>query len=183
MPTIDELIPSIKTLEGRRVIYETSDGIEVTLTHTAKYSKYDFAVGLMIPGREEFFPTHVRLLIDLHLKRLSDYEKSKALFSALECIFNGDAPEHYKDTLESLVFPMQLDGAYVNLAYTQLLMVEQDFNFGPAGNKVSKHDPPREFLMCFIRWVASQESEIDRVITAAVRNFPPPKKFIAARCD
>jgi hypothetical protein len=183
LPTIQELVPIIKSLNERKVIYKTKEDIEVTATHTAKYSKYDFAVGLKIPGREEFYPTHVRLLVDLHLKRISDNKNAKKLFSSLEDIFAGDDPVNHRVVLENLTFPMQLDSAYVNLTYAQLLMVEQDFNFGPEGNKVSKHDPPREFLMCFIRWVASQEAEVDRIITAAVRNYPAPKKFIKAKCD
>ena len=181
MPTIETLMPALKSLEDRKVIYTTKDEIEITATHTAKFSIYDYAVGLKIPGREEFYPTHVRLLIDLHLKRISDFDSSKILFSAFEDIFEGNEPEKYKDELEKITFPMQLDNSFVNLAYGQLLMIEQDFNYGPDGTKKSKHDPPREFLMCFIRWVASQENEIDKVITAAVRNYPAPRKFIKIR--
>jgi hypothetical protein len=181
MPIIETLIPALKSLKDRKVIYTTKDEIEITATHTAKFSIYDYAVGLKIPGREEFYPTHVRLLIDLHLKRISNFDSSKILFSAFEDIFEGNEPEKYKDELEKITFPMQLDNSFVNLTYCQLLMIEQDFNYGPEGNKKSKHDPPREFLMCFIRWVASQESEIDKVITAAVRNYPAPPKFIKIR--
>lgn len=56
-------------------------------------------------------------------------------------------------------------------------MIEQDFNFGPEGSKISKYDPPRGFLMSFIRWVASGEDEVDKIITNAVRNWPPPVRF------
>lgn len=105
---------------------------------------HDFAVGLIIPGREEFFPTHVRLLFGLYLKRLSNKEDAEGLFI---------------------------------LYYSQLLMAEQDFNYGPDGCKRSNFDPPRGFLMSFIRGVASGDNEIDRIITAAVRNYPPPAKY------
>lgn len=181
MPSIEALIQILKSLKDRKVIYSTKERIDITATHTGKFSTYDYAVGLKIPGRDEFYPAHVRLLIDLHLKRISNYNDSKILFSAFEDIFDGNEPEKYKKELENITFPMELDNSYINLCYGQLLMIEQDFNFGPEGNKKSHHDPPREFLMCFVRWIASQENEIDRVITAAVRNYPPPKKFTEIR--
>jgi hypothetical protein len=72
---------------------------------------------------------------------------------------------------------MKLDGSDVNLFYTQLLMIEQEFNYGPGGCKEGKVDPPREFLMRFIRWVASGDEEIDKIITNAVRDWPPPVEY------
>lgn len=161
----------------RRIMYTSPKGIQVTATQTGKFSPHDFAVGLVIPGRPEFYPTHVRLLFDYYLKRLSEPQQAQKLFEAVERVYAGNAPEELAQDVGALTFPMQLDEAIVNLAYTQLLMIEQDFNFGPEGTKESKYDPPRGFLMSFIRWVASGESEIDRIITAAVRNYPPPARF------
>jgi hypothetical protein len=161
----------------RIVIYTSQKGIEVTATQTGKFSPHDYAVGLVIPNRPEFYPTHVRLLFDYYLKRLSDQIQAKKLFEAVERIYQGDDPEKLVPEIGSLDFPMQLDEAMVNLVYTQMLMIEQDFNFDPAGPRKSKYDPPRGFLMSFIRWVASGENEIDKIITAAVRNYPPPTRF------
>jgi hypothetical protein len=160
----------------RRVIYTTGQGIEVTATRTDKLSEHDFAVGLHIPSRDEFNPTHVRLLIDLHLKTISDNQKATNLFEAFEAVYEGMDCIPIARSFEKVRFPMQLDGADVNLLYAQLLMIEQDFNYGP-GKKKSSYDPARGFLMSFIRWVASQRTQIDRIITAAVRNFPPPREF------
>jgi hypothetical protein len=56
-------------------------------------------------------------------------------------------------------------------------MIEQDFTFAPGGTRVSKLDPPREFLMRFIRWVYSQDDQIDKIVGNAVRNWPPPVKY------
>ena len=164
-------------LGERRIIYTSPKGVQVTVTQTGKFSPQDFAVGLVISGRAEFNPTHVRLLFDYYLKRLSDPSKALKLFAAVEGTYAGNDPVEIGKDVLTLDFPMQLDEAIVNLAYTQLLMIEQDFNFGPGGTKQSKYDPPRGFLMGFIRWVASGEDEIDRVITAAVRNYPPPARF------
>ncbi len=157
-------------------MYRLTTGVEITATRTDKISEHDFAVGLHIPSREEFYPTHVRLLIDLHLKSTSNKEGALKLLAALESVYKGDDPFPLVEKVGSLTFPMQLDGSDVNLLYAQLLMVEQDFNYSP-GKKSSSFDPPRGFLMAFIRWVMSGEDQIDRVITAAVRNYPPPKRF------
>lgn len=160
----------------RRVMYKLARGIEVTATRTDRISENDFAVGLNIIGRPEFYPTHVRLLIDLHLKSTSNEEGALKLLAALESVYKGEDPFPLAEKVGNLTFPMQLDGPDVNLFYAQLLMIEQDFNYGP-GKKSSSFDPPRGFLMAFIRWVMSKENQIDKVITAAVRNYPPPKRF------
>ena len=161
----------------RRVMYTSSKGVQVTATQTGKFSPHDFAVGLVIPGRPEFYPTHVRLLFDYYLKRLGEPRQAKKLFKVVEKVYVGNAPEELAQDVDALTFPMQLDEAVINLVYTQLLMIEQDFNFGPKGTKKSRYDPPRGFLMNFIRWVASGEDEIDKIITNAVRNWPPPVRF------
>jgi hypothetical protein len=158
-------------------MYISPKGVQVTATQTGKFSPHDYAVGLVIPGRPEFYPTHVRLLFDYYLKRLSELRQAEKLFKAVERIYEGSAPEELAQSVADLTFPMQLDEAIVNLVYTQLLMIEQDFNFGSEGTKRSKYDPPRGFLMSFIRWVASGEDEIDKIITNAVRNWPPPTRF------
>lgn len=163
-------------LHERRVMYKLASGIEVTATRTDRISENDFAVGLNITGRPEFYPTHVRLLIDLHLKSTSNEKGALKILAALESVYEGDDPLLLVEKVSSLTFPMQLDGPDVNLLYAQLLMIEQDFNYGP-GKKASSFDPPRGFLMAFIRWVMSGEDQIDKVITAAVRNYPPPKRF------
>jgi hypothetical protein len=168
--------------DERRVIYTGKNGTQVSAIRTDKICPHDFAVALLIPGREEFRPTHVRLLFDLYLKRLSNIEGSHDLFCALEKVYDGSDPETLAPEVLKLNFPMQLDDPDVNLYYTQLLMIEQEFNYGPHGCKKGKVDPPREFLMRFIRWVDSGNDELDRIITVAVRNFPPPKRY-AERID
>lgn len=161
----------------RRVMYTSTKGVQVTVTQTAKFSSHDFAVGLVISGRPEFYPTHVRLLFDYYLKRVSDQREAQRLFQVVEKVYEGCDPVALAEDVNGLNFPMQLDEAIVNLIYTQLLMVEQDFNFSPEGGRKSRYNPPRGFLMSFIRWVASGEDEIDRIITSAVRNYPPPVRF------
>ena len=161
-----------------QIIYTSKKGNKVAVTQTGKFSNNDYAVGLIRGNDNEFYPTHIRLLIDLYIKRESNLEGSKKLFKALEGIFNGKDPDDYIDELRKVNFPMQLDEAEVNLYIAQLLMIEQDFNFGPGAPRKSKMDTPREYLMRFIRWVAAGDTQIDRIIFAAAgRKYPAPNKY------
>lgn len=161
-----------------RCVYESKNSVKVTVNHTAKFSPHDYAVGLIIPGQPEFYPSHIRLLIDLYIKRESNEKGFQTLHQALEEVYDGADPITYKDKLASINFPMHLDEAEVNLYVAQLLMVEQDFNFGPDAPKKSKMDPPREYLMRFLRWVATGDTQIDKVIFAAAgRKYPAPNKY------
>jgi len=161
-----------------RIIYTSNKRVKVTVTQTAKFSTHDYAVGLIIPDQPEFLPTHIRLLIDLYIKKESNPNGSKELFKALESTFDGKDPELYVNTLRQIEFAMSLDESEVNLFVAQLLMIEQDFNFGPNAEKKSKLEPPREYLMRFIRWIAAGDTQIDRIIFAAAgRKYPAPNKY------
>lgn len=177
---IEEAYQLLRRLSPKQRIevYKGFDGTIITATRTDKICPYDFAVGLVIPGRREFYPTHVRLLFDLYLKRITDGENAKKLFCALENVFRGEDPEKLAKDFEGVKFRMQLDNCDVNLYYAQLLMIEQDFNYGKDGCKSSKYNPARTYLMGYIRWVASGDDEIDKIITGAVRNYPPRVKYI-----
>ena len=104
----------------RRIMYTSPKGVQITATQTGKFSPHDFAVGLVIPGRPEFYPTHVRLLFDYYLKRVSEPQQAQKLFEAVEKVYEGNTPEELAQDVGTLTFPMQLDEAIVNLIYTQL---------------------------------------------------------------
>ena len=183
MKDASQVLRNLKPGE-RRAMYKGAKGTIVSATRTDKICPHDFAVSLKIPGRDEFYPTHVRLLFDLYLKRLTNERGAHQLFCVIEKVYDGDDPEGLAPQALKLNFPMQLDDSDINLYYTQLLMIEQEFNYGPNGCKKGKVHPPREFLMRFIRWVASGEEEIDKIITNAVRNWPPPVRYATRlRCD
>lgn len=176
------LVGELKQLgtEEHRTVYNAQDGTQVTAKHTGKLSPKDFAVGLIIGEEPEFNPTHIRLLIDLYIKRESNPNDARKLFVLLERVNHGEDPQVLAGETTSLKFPMQLDNADVNLYYTQLLMAEQDINYGPGSDRVSRMDPPHEYLMRFIRWVASGDSQIDRILFAAAgRRYPAPEKYAA----
>jgi hypothetical protein len=177
MPDAVALLRQLQNQE-RKIIYKSEDGVEVIATQTGKFSPNDFAVGLVLPGQEEFRPTHIRLLIDLYIKKLSNPDGANDLFIAIEKINDGEDPEKLYETLLKHSFTMKFDSPEVNLYYAQLLLIEQDFNFSPPSKKVSRLNPPREYLMRFIRWVASGDDLIDRVIFAgAGRKYPAPERY------
>lgn len=161
----------------RRVVYTCPERQLVTVTRTDKICQHDFRVGLVLGDRPEFFPTHVRLLFNLYLQRTSDPENFPRVLRSFERVYDGEDPLVIASSEAEVRSRLQLDTLQLSLCYGQLLMVEQEFNYGPKGCKKGNVQPPREFLMRFIRWIASGEDEIDRIIAAAVRNYPPPTKF------
>lgn len=177
---MSKLAEELKNLSkgGHRIVYTSKEGVKVTVTQTGRFSPNDFAVGLIKEGEREFYPTHIRLLIDLYIKRESNPDGCRKLFCALEDVYNGKDPVILKEKLQDISFPMKLDEPEVNLYVAQLLMIEQDFNFGPDAPKKSKLNPPREYLMRFIRWIAAGDTQIDRIIFAAAgRKYPAPAKY------
>lgn len=177
---ISTLYNQLKELkkEQRKVIYTSKDGTQVTATHTGKISPHDFAVGLVISGQREFYPTHIRLLVDLYIKRESNPEGAKRLLEAFERVYKGEDPLLIKNNIKTLKFPMKFDSPETNLYCAQLFFIEQDLNYGPDGSKKSKLNPPREYTMRFIRWVLSGDNQIDRIIFAAAgRRYPAPTRY------
>lgn len=177
---MSQLTKELLTLkpDEHRIIYTSGKGAQTTVRQTGKFSPHDFAVGLIIPGQPEFNPTHIRLLIDLYIKRESNKTGAEQIFRVFEKVFQGEDPEKFKDEVSEIEFPMMLDEAEANLYYAQLLMIEQDINYGPDSEKPSKLSPPRDYLMRFIRWVAAGDTQIDRIIFAAAgRKYPAPEKY------
>lgn len=169
----------LKLKQGeQRTIYTSPEGVKVTVKQTGKYSPHDFAVGLIIPDKDEFYPTHIRLLIDFYIKRTSNPKDAHKLYLALEEVYQGTDPETLLDKVNNLQFPMKFDEPIINLYYSQLLMIEQDINYGPGSERQSRLDPPREYLMRFIRWTADEKAEIDKIIFAAAgRRYPAPVRY------
>ena len=137
--------------------------------------KYDIKTNFQIFIRGEdgkaFRPNHLRILIDLHLKLISNSTLSERLFSILEDIYNGKDPLEFKEELNKMEFKMQLDSALVNVCCVQLFMAEQDINYTKG-----KIQPPRSFLMGYIRFVKSKRENIDKILWSSIRH-PPRNEF------
>jgi hypothetical protein len=176
---MDKLSQELRSLQPKekKLIYVGKRKTKVFVIRTDKICPHDFAVSLFPPNYREFRPTHIRLLFDLYLKRISAPQQAKKFFEIANYVYEKEDPAKYSPEALKLQFPMQLDDPDVTFYYMQLLMIEQEFNYGPLGCKHGKVLPPREFLMRFIRWVASGDEEIDRIIQLAVRNMPAPAKY------
>ena len=137
--------------------------------------KYDIKTNFQIFMRGEdgkaFKPNHLRILLDLHLKLISNQNSADKLFLILEDIYNGKDPLEFKEELNKMEFKMQLDSALVNVCCAQLFMSEQDINYTKG-----KIQPPRSFLMGYIRFIKTKQENIDKILWSSIRH-PPRVEF------
>ena len=175
-----EIIKNLKIGESEE-LYKTDDSkiwimrpekLGRSLKNKEKYDiKRNFQIFMKKGEEREFRPNHLRILIDLHLKLISNLEDSKIVFSSLEKIYSGGDPLEFKNELNGLKFKMQLDSALTNVCCSQLFMAEQDINYTHG-----KIIPPRSFLMGYIRFVKSGQENIDKILWNSIRH-PPKKEF------
>jgi hypothetical protein len=160
----------------KKVIYKSSDGTEVSVTRTDELTVNDFSIFLKKPGEAEFDTTFIRLLIDLYIKKTGKPDEIDALAEDFENIYKGEDCSILIEGIKERTFPMQLEKLDVNLVCAQLLMIKQEFNYGP-GKRETAYEPARGYLMAYIRWVLSNKNEIDKIVMAAVKEYIPPEKF------
>jgi hypothetical protein len=170
-----ELLASLPP-DDKKVIYTSDDGAEISVNRTDELTIKDFSVFLKKTDEEEFSPTFVRLLIDLHIKKISNSDETHSLPTIFENICKGEDCAALIDSLGSKTFPMQLDSLDINMVLAQLLMIKQEFNYGPEKRETA-YDPARGYLMAYIRWVLSEKNEVDKIVTAAVKEYMPPENF------
>ena len=78
------------TPDDKKIIYTSGDGVEVCAVRTDELTVNDFSICLKKPDEEEFNPTFIRLLIDLHLKKISNPDETDALSKVFESIYKGE---------------------------------------------------------------------------------------------
>jgi hypothetical protein len=162
--------------DKKTIIYTSADGTEVSVIRTDELAVNDFSILLKKDGEIEFTASFIRLLIDLHIKKISQPDEIDSLSDDFESIYKGEDCGILIESLNGRIFPMQLEKLDVNMVCAQLLMIKQEFNYGP-GKRETAYDPARGYLMAYIRWVLSNKNEIDKIITAAVKEYIPPEKF------
>ncbi|MDD4923765.1 MAG: hypothetical protein PHF74_02875 [Dehalococcoidales bacterium] len=170
-----ELLATLPPNE-KKVIYTSVDGTEISVTRTDELTVKDFSVFLKKPGEEEFTATFIRLLIDLHIKKISKPDEIDALSKGFESIYKGEDCSALIEGIDGKTFPMQLDKLDINMVCAQLLMIKQEFNYGH-GKRETVYDPARGYQMAYIRWVLSKKNEIDKIVEAVVKEYIPPEKF------
>lgn len=135
----------------------------------------DIKIWLKAPyKKKEFMPSHERILLDLFIKRIQDEKKIKKIYLIMESIFENEDLENYSEELRRIDFEKQIDPIFVNLAYLQTYMVEQEINFEGIGKYPDK---PRLYIMGYIRQtIFGNYSDMVNIIKR-MRLNPPADKF------
>lgn len=178
-----ELLETINNvrIEERKNIYR-EDNTDLWIYRPEKLGrslkskeKYDVKTNFQIFMRDKngvaFKPNHLRILLDLHLKLISNPDSARELFYILEEVYNGRDPLEFKNELDKMKFRMQLDTALINVCCAQLFMSEQDINYTKG-----KVQPPRSYLMGYIRQIKLGQENIDKLLWNSIRH-PPKKEF------
>ena len=133
--------------------------------------KKNFQIFMKKPGHNDFKPNHLRILINLHLKKESDNKSAEKVFDILEKVYDGEDPLKFEKELSTLNFRMSLDSALVDVCCAQLFMAEQEIAY--PGGKVK---PPRAYIMGYIRIIREGQQEIDKLLWNSIRH-PPAIKY------
>lgn len=145
--------------------------VPAKLKNSKKYDpKKNFQIGIARAGIKEFLPNHLRILMDLNLKNKEDKNKAQILFDAIEAVYDGEDPLKFEKQLKGIVFDRQIETAFTDLCLAQLFMLEQDINY-----HFGKVQPPRSYLMGYIRMIQLQAEEIDKLLWSSTRH--PPRKI------
>lgn len=169
-------------LGSKIVFYETGDDTDIfvnkpiTVPTKLKQSKrYDpqknFQIGLRKPGQPGFLPNHLRILIDLYNKKQFNPKNADIMFECIEEVYNGKDPEAFKEKVSKLNFGDKGESPFTILCLAQLFMLEQDINYD-----FGKIQPPRSFLMGYIRMIKAGTEELDKLLWSSTRH-PPRKEF------
>jgi hypothetical protein len=178
----EQLLQEIKNLKvgSRKEIYsELGNQIIIfrpeKLGRSLKNKDYDisknFQIILKKPDEKEFLPNHLRVLIEFNHKMKNPKEKFNVFYNMVEEIYSGEDPLKFKERLKELNLSEELDPSIITLCLIQLFMAEQDINYTEG-----KVQPPRAFLMGYIRFIKTKEQNIDKILWSSIRH-PPRLEF------
>lgn len=175
---LDE-INSLKVGERKEVYSQEGDKVIIfrpkTLGRTLKKKDYDpsknFQIILKKSNEKEFLPNHLRILIEVNHKIRGDDKKAEEFFNIIEKIYSGEDPLAFEEQLKKLGLNDELDSSIITLCLIQLFMAEQDINY-----TTGKVQPPRAFLMGYLRFIKSKEQNIDKILWSSTRH-PPRIEF------
>lgn len=158
-------------------VYTGSDGSELTVSKgekTEKYGDFDIKIYFTSPGNSaRTAPSHPELFRDFEAKLQESGREASQLYNAFQEVFQGKDPVEKADQLAALNLSAGKFSSDVAAVLLQLMMVEQEINYGPGG-KFTRYSPPRDLLMSCLRWIESKEYEnIQRVINAGYKGETP----------
>ncbi len=172
-------INNLKIGERKEIYNEQGDKVIIfrpeTLGRSLKKKDYDisknFQIILKKPNEGEFLPNHLRILIEINHKMKNENKKIEEFFNIIEKIYSGEDPLIFKEQLKKLNLSDELDSSIITLCLIQLFMAEQDINY-----TTGKIQPPRAFLMGYLRFIKSKEQNIDKILWSSTRH-PPRTEF------
>ena len=165
--------------EQEELIHEGSDGSKIVVLKGEKVEKYgDFDIQIQLRGegyRPDYTPSHPDVFKDLERKIRSNPTSIDRLFEIITQVYEGDSPDEHLNKLEKMVFDDEKFPADVTVSLLQVMMVEQEINYGPGGKKTF-YQPPRDLLVSCVRWIFSREYDtLDTVISAGYNGQVPNK--------
>lgn len=165
--------------EQEERIFEGSNGSEIVVIKGEKVKKYsDFDIQIQVRGREykpDYTPSHPDVFKDLERKINSYSSSADRLSDIIKHVYEGESPENYVDEMRRMPFDDEIFPADVTVYLLQVMMIEQEINYGPGGKK-TYYDPPRDLLMSCVRWIFSGEYDsLDDVISAGYNGRVPNK--------
>jgi len=177
-----QLLKEIEKLsigERKELYSEQGDKIMIfrpeKLGRSLKNKNYEvsknFQIILKKPNEKEFLPNHLRVLIEVNHRIKKNKKNSERFFEIIEEIYNGEDPLKFKKELEQLGLEGEFDSSIITLCLIQLFMAEQDINYTHG-----KVQPPRAFLMGYLRFIKTQEQNIDKILWSSTRH-PPRQEF------
>lgn len=154
--------------ENTRIFLTKPLTVPAKLKQNEKYDpKNNFQIGLSKKNQKEFLPNHLRILIDLYLKNEHNQKDAEILFDMIEDIYEGKDPENYKEKAQKLNFRLEIEKPFTILCLAQLFMLEQDINY-----TFGKVQPPRSYLMGYIRMIRLKAEELDKLLWSSTRHPP-----------
>ncbi len=157
--------------EGNKIIIFRPEKLGKSLKNKNYDIKRNFQIILKKPNEKEFLPNHLRVLIEFNHKIKSDKDKGEEFYKMIEEIYAGEDPLKFKEILKKLKLSEELDPSIITLCLIQLFMAEQDINYTHG-----KVQPPRAFLMGYLRFIRKQEQNIDKILWSSTRH-PPKQEF------
>jgi len=182
---VEKQIHKLK-IGDKKVLYKCSDSSEIYVFRPAEKTTWlkniydenlNFQIYLQPPGGYVFKPTHMRVLKSLYLNIENSQDCRDRVLLALENIFHGTCPNQCFEGISPVFFHEQLEPIDTDLYLSQLLMVEQEFNWGKYSPKHSHFDPPYLFFMGYIRMVLVGEWKLGVILERVKQRKPPLEKF------
>lgn len=157
--------------EGDKIIIFRPEKLGRSLKNKNYDIKKNFQIILKKPKEKEFLPNHLRVMMETNHRLTKDKKNTESFFGMIGGIYRGGDPLKFKDELKKFEVKEEFDSPIITLCLIQLFMAEQDINYTHG-----KVQPPRAYLMGYLRFIKTQEQNIDKILWSSTRH-PPRQEF------